>query len=106
MPEPGQNWEAITFAASIFDIEAVKRAAYRFSDRIAVDIERDETDIIKCRLHLLAPNDDPTLLNQISKEFRNEVLDQDLRIKIAAETETYRNLILSLAFSKTSFADE
>jgi len=37
----------------------------------------------------------------LAGEFRNETLDQDLRLKIAAETEGYRNLILSLAFSKT-----
>lgn len=105
MPEPGPNWETVTFAGSIFDIEAVKRAAYRFNDRIAVDIQQDEAGI-NCRLHLLVSGSDPELLGQISKEFRNEVIDQDLRIRIATETEPYRNLILSLAFSKTPFGNE
>ncbi len=38
----------------------------------------------------------------ILENFKKEVLDQDLREKIAKETEEVRNLILAHAFSKTS----
>lgn len=91
---------AVTFALSAaFDPEALKRAAYRFSDRISVEITRTETEQV-CLLRKVRREVDFDL-EQLANEFRNEVLDQDLRLKIAAETEGYRNLILSLAFSKT-----
>lgn len=90
----------VTFARDAnFDVEAIKRAAYRFSDRIAADISSDGTEYV-CRLRALSPTATGSL-EGLANEFRNEVLDQDLRIKIGAETESYRNLILSLAFSKT-----
>lgn len=90
----------VTFASEAsFQIEAIKRAAYRFSDRISVEIT-DSDEGTHCYLKPLQTKN-PIDLNQLAGEFRNETLDQDLRLRIAAETEGYRNLILSLAFSKT-----
>lgn len=90
----------VTFAREAkYDVEAVKRAAYRFSDRLAVEIA-SSTGEHTCQLRALK-SDATVSIEELSDEFRNEVLDQDLRLKIAAETEGYRNLILSLAFSKT-----
>lgn len=82
-----------------FDVEAIKRAAYRFSDRVSAEITGD-ADEYACQLRWLKPTEAESL-EGLANDFRNEVLDQDLRLKIAAETEGYRNLILSLAFSKT-----
>lgn len=82
-----------------FDIEAIKRAAYRFSDRVSVEITATPEGTL-CRL-LPLDSKQAVPLDKLTGEFRNEVLDQDLRLKIASETEGYRNLILSLAFSKT-----
>lgn len=89
----------VTFPREVYAIEAVKRAAYRLSDCLAVDIEVRANEIA-CRL---APfSRDKTIdIIELSSRFKNEVLDQDLRARIAKETESYRNLILSLAFSKT-----
>ena len=87
----------LRFAAGVFDIEAIKRAAYRFSDRVAIEIE-PTADFIICRLQPLSAK---TQLAGLENAFRIEVLDQDLRARIAKETEPVRNLVLSLAFSKT-----
>ena len=89
----------VTFARDVFDVEAIKRAAYRLSDCLAVDIRATEHEY-HCRLFLLDKTD-PAAIDALIDRFRGEVLDQDLRIRIARETEAYRNLILSLAFSKT-----
>lgn len=90
----------VTFAREAnFDVEAIKRAAYRFSDRVSAEIAGNEGEYV-CQLRALR-SDVSDGLEKLALEFRNEVLDQDLRLKIAAETESYRNLILSLAFSKT-----
>lgn len=90
----------ITFARSAaFDLDAIKRAAYRFSDRVSVEItEADSGYTCILRKLRLESDLDP---KRLEGEFRNEVLDQELRLQVAAETADYRNLVLSLAFSKT-----
>ena len=87
----------VRFPPGLYSVDAVKRAAYCFTDRVAIDIQPNP-DATICTLRPLSPKVD---LSAIEGQFRNEVLDQDLRITIANETEPLRNLVLSLAFSKT-----
>ena len=89
----------IELSTDVYSLEAIKRSAYRFSDRVVVEITL-EGQLVKCRLVAVTPAAAKSLLN-ISNEVRTEVLDQDLRLKVAVETESLRNLVLSLAFSKT-----
>ena len=95
----GEPGIVITLSTAVYELEAVKRAAYRFSDRIAVDI-RPNGETITCKLIPLTA-DIAKQLDEIAAQFRVEVLDHDLRLKTARETEPLRNLVLSLAFSKT-----
>jgi His-Xaa-Ser system protein HxsD len=99
--EVNESVVVVKFAAGVFSIDAIKRAAYRFVDRLTIEIEPHADEIV-CRLRPNAANPDPAALES---EFRNEVLDQDLRIQIGHETEPLRNLILSLAFSKTGLQE-
>jgi His-Xaa-Ser system protein HxsD len=101
--DSGEAFRALQLSSAVYELEAVKRAAYRFADRIAVEIT-PFGEIINCRLIALSQAS-AKQLDQIASDFRIEVLDQDLRLKIAAETEPLRNLILSLAFSKTGLQE-
>jgi His-Xaa-Ser system protein HxsD len=103
MTEPSAAIE-VTFAASAFDLEAIKRAAYRFSDRLTVAIEPGDI-VTTCTLRLIPGGRRRETLDSLEAHFRNEVLDQDLRMRIRQETEPYRNLILSLAFEKTGLQE-
>lgn len=73
--------------------DAIQRAAYRFSDRFSMALERDGENY-RCLLTFPA-EPDPSVVGA----FESEVLDQVLRARIRAETEGVRNLILSVAFS-------
>jgi His-Xaa-Ser system protein HxsD len=95
----------VTFDSAVFSVDAVKMACYRFLDRFTSDIELREGRIV-CHLDFgdklagLSPD-------AHVESFKKEVLDQDLRLKLKAETEPIRNLILAHAFSKTGLiADE
>jgi His-Xaa-Ser system protein HxsD len=94
---PATESTRVHFAADIFDIDAIKRAAYRLSDKLIVEIA-PVTDGIDCVLRATTAKQN---LSSLETEFRNHVLDYDLRARIAKETEPLRNLVLSLAFSKT-----
>lgn len=100
MVEPVANTAEVVFAADLFELEAIKSAAYRLSDQLAVEISPSETAVV-CRLQLVPRRRRPTPLSELVAHFRAEVLDHDLRIRARRETAAVRNLILSLAFSKT-----
>ena len=86
----------ILFDESLVSSDSVKRAAYRFSDRAAFDFERTEGKL-RCTLRF-TPSIASSRAAAIAHGFRIEVLDQDLRAAIAAETEPLRNAILAYAF--------
>lgn len=91
--------EKITFDNNFYDILAIQKAAYRLSHVFTIDISILD-DKINC---LLQPNikTSEAGFNQGVEEFKKDVLDQQLRLKLNAETEPVRNLILGIAFSNT-----
>lgn len=95
----------VTFDAAVFSLDAVKTACYRFLDRFTSDIELCDGRII-CHLSSDEKVSDAAVGANVDN-LKKEVLDQDLRLKLKAETEPIRNLILAHAFSKTGLiADE
>lgn len=91
--------ETVTFSLKVYSVETIKKAAYRLSDIMSVDI-LPSADEIQCTLHI-----NPDLTGEQAQRavaaFRNEVLDQDLRTVVANETDAIRNAILAYALSKT-----
>jgi His-Xaa-Ser system protein HxsD len=91
------------FSTDVYDLDTVKRAAYRLTDRCAIDLRIAHSEII-CTIRPLANGD--TDLPRLVAALINEVLDQDLRRTISAETASIRNVILAYAFSKTGLQDD
>lgn len=93
----GNETREILFDRQVYAAEAIQKAAYRFVDRMAVNLSVTETHV-RCAVfvdpEVGAPDD-------VIREFQKEVLDQHLRLKIASETESIRHLILAHAFSRT-----
>ena len=90
----------VTFSLHVFSLESVKRAAYKFTDSFYFDFSITNSDII-CKIESKTAVAEDVFATTI-QEFRNEVLDQDLRESISKETSDIRNVILSYVFSKTS----
>jgi len=84
--------------ASIYSVEAVEKAAYRFIDRFATMISHEGQNIL---LDLSFDSNHSSMSEIILADFKKELLDQNLRLKIKTETEPIRNLILSYTFSKS-----
>lgn len=89
----------ITFDATVYSVDAIKKAAYRSINRFAVNIAKEGNEI-KCSLTFKESATEPQVKIYLD-EFKKEVLDQDLRESIKKETEGVRNLILANTFSKT-----
>ena len=86
----------VQFDTDVISIEAIKKAAYRLSNVMSVDIRLDG-QIIICTL---TPSDlQDHSSEELAHAFRTTVLDQDLRESIAEKTEPLRNAIMALAFA-------
>ena len=96
---------SLSLSTSIYSVEAVKKAAYKFADRTSIIINPGPDSTISLVFNFAGryANNDP---KQVIADFYNELLDQDLRERIKTETEPLRNLILAHAFSRTSLADK
>lgn len=90
----------LVFSLQVYSIETIKKAAYRFSDVLSIDISLRSGEI-ECALHFLSDPKEEEQAERIVAAFKNEVLDQDLRSIIAKETEATRNAVLAFALSKT-----
>jgi His-Xaa-Ser system protein HxsD len=93
----------LRFDAESHSADAIQRAAYRFTGRCSLELKREGDELV-CLLHTRNGSDEPDA--GLAHDFRVEVLDQVLRERIRLETEGPRNLILSLAFSRTGLTGE
>lgn len=94
----------VKFDLSVFSLDGVKRAAYRVTGNAAVEITiRDgfAVCIINFSKAVTRASADAAI-----ERLRLEVLDQDLRGTIAAETASVRNAILALAFSRSGLQSD
>lgn len=91
----------VHLSRAVFSIEAVKRASYFLMARYDVSMALSEEAIV-CTLR---PANQTIPMDIAERDFRREVVDQDLRILIEGRTEAYRDTILGLAFSRTGLQD-
>lgn len=95
----------LTVDLAIYSLDCIKRSAYRFTDRFALDL-RVDGNTAHCTLIFNAEASDE-VMDHVVATFQKELLDQDLRSVVRAETKDIRNLILAHAFSRTGLiADE
>ncbi|PBB40599.1 hypothetical protein CK222_27560 [Mesorhizobium sp. WSM3866] len=87
------------FDLSVFGLDCVKRAAYRATGNAAIEIAI-EGGFAVCTINFSKAVGRASADAAIER-LRLEVLDQDLRGTIAAETASVRNAILALAFSRS-----
>jgi His-Xaa-Ser system protein HxsD len=91
----------VAFAKETTELDALQRAAYAVADVMTVNITAAGDQYV-CTLYTRDPGADPGML---AHRIRAEVIDQALRLRIAAQTEPLRNLIFALAFSQTGLAE-
>jgi His-Xaa-Ser system protein HxsD len=93
----------VSLDATAYSADAIQRAAYRFCDRLSLELTTVE-GTFRCVVHVETDDDD--MADATISDFRNEVLDQTLRERIRTETEDVRNLSLALAFSNTDLVSD
>jgi len=96
----------VEFDSSAQTLSALQDAAYRLIGVASCQIEKSDMSWV-CRL---SARDEKRATaatgEELRKHFLDLVTDQNLRERIAAKTETTRNLILSLAFGSLANAEK
>lgn len=94
----------LVFDERLYDAQVLQKAAYRSINALTVDITLDGLQFV-CALSSNIGVDEQLFLSAV-QEFKKDVLDYQLRHRLAVETQSTKNLILGLAFSKTGLISE
>lgn len=93
----------LEYESKVFSIDSAQKAAYRLINFFTLDIQTNSDKNI-CILTSNQGISDVSFEHAI-EEFKKNILDEELRSKIKAETEPVRNLILGIAFSRTGLQE-
>ena len=96
--------EGLALSLSVYSLNAIKKACYKFSSEFSVKFEKIDDDIMKIYFDF-NPSINHENKDEIIRQFHNELLDQDLREIVFKETENIRNLVLAHAFSRTTLIE-
>jgi len=89
---------------SIYPLGALFRTCHVFTDRCYLFLSADSSDaVITVSFARKKPACD---LTTVAGEFANELINQKLRMDIAAETQTIRELIIAQAFAEADVLDK
>ena len=84
----------------VYRLAAVKKAAYRFADRFTAILSPPREEALPLELAFRPTTTERDAL-EIGRLFFQELLDQELREEVGAETHAIRSLIIAQAFSRT-----
>lgn len=93
----------LKLSLKVYSLEAIKRTAYRFADKVAILLGPPDTEQV-VEVHFTPLSSQNVEFEQLRAEFLVELGDQDLRECIARETQPLRNAIIAHAFSRSSLA--
>jgi len=91
----------ILFDKKTYNLMAIKRTLVYFNDAIYYELNQNDDNII---IEIESKNDDIDL-SIITKDIKNKVIDEEVRMSIENETKDIRDSLIKYAFSndKPSF---
>lgn len=106
MPSPQLSWVqdvlddslVIAVNSDLYSREALFRVCYLFTDRCYLFLSQEEgSPVIRVCFTSKSPETD---LSRLAGEFSNELINQKVRLDVAAETKAIRELIVAQAFAE------
>src|SRR5262245_37549530 len=96
--EPADGDRQLTVDLSLYGPEAVFRACYAFTDRCYLFLREDGPGKVVVAFR---KRQSPQTLDVLISEFANELVNQRVRVHLAGETKTIREMIVAQAFSES-----
>lgn len=88
---------------NIYSRKAVMRASHWHTGELWISISRSDADRLDVSIK---PKNDSVDIDRAIAEFQNSLLDAQLRIEIADETATVRDLIVAKAFAEGDILED
>jgi len=88
---------AIEFDSTVYELSAIKRAAYDFTEKVTVKIECPSQS--KTIVTLTPKDQDGASMNVLAADFINHVLDHQIRLEVEADYGRIREMIVAQAFA-------
>ncbi len=89
---------------SLYSKDVILKSAYKLSNYFSIDLDiKGQSFQVLLSANKAATSDS---FSFAVDEFKKNIVDEQLREKLKAETENERNLILGIAFSKGNFNSE
>lgn len=96
-----------TLDCSVYSLDAIKRALYWYTETCYTQIQwADDARTSLLVTFRLKPTAKDKVLTDVVGNFVNDVLDQDIRLSVAAETRTVKEVIVKRAFAEALSKDE
>lgn len=95
---------AVPIDLRLYTLDAAMRAAYKFTDRAFVLLERNDADANELFAYFVGRSTSVDL-TAVAMEFANELLDQQLRCRLEEQFRDVRTLIVAQAFSEGNLID-
>lgn len=102
--DPETGAVALRIDLSIFAMEAVLRATYKFTDRCHLFVERSAGEGDGAIVTFRAKNEG-IVIEAIVGEFANELIDQQLREHLARQAGPIREILVAQAFAEGNLLD-
>src|SRR5215213_11766481 len=100
----GDSLVAIEIDTSLYGLDAIFRASYRFTDRCYIFLARIPEAPTLVAITLMAKH--PTAdLRPLVGEICNELIDQQIRLALSKEVGPLRELIVAQAFAEGNLLD-
>ena len=96
MEEVANRGIKLDISTEYYSRDAILEAMYRFTDRCYIDLSPKGEKAVE--VHFIAKQSG-TNLDTITKDFLNELIDQQLRYQIRCETRPIRERIIREAFT-------
>lgn len=95
-----ENSYLVTIDASIYSLNAVLKTCYLFLDQCYLFVERSSVEAAdKIKIYFSALEESENL-DQVIGEFSNRLVWQEVRQKVAEETQSIREMIVAQAFTE------
>ena len=94
---------AVQVDLGVYDKDAIIETTYLFTDKYYVNTETAAGNKAIIRL---SPKDQAVRAKDLAEEFMNELVDQQLRLRLRGETAEIRRMIISEAFAPLELPDE
>ncbi len=94
----------ISLSLDVYGLAAIVRSCYWLTDRCFVYLAPPKQGMIE--ISLISKNGDLTDTNRLTWDFLNDLVDQQLRVRINEETRTIREMIVAQAFADTDLIDD